>query len=647
MRRPHYRQILPVILLLGALIGALFASQALAVDEGQIKGVVRDAGTRARLANVTVRVLFGPAAALTQTDARGRYTLENLPPGRYDLIFQRVDYADRVVNGVRVVPSQFTRTNALLTRLDPTTGTILVEVTQSKKQPVPGATVDLFSSLGFQARGTTDAAGVARFPARQPDVYSVEVSRDGFRDKRKSGVTLRAGQEVRVALKLKTDPNELGAIAGTVRSEAGGVIRDVVVELVTGFSSPAVTMTNNLGRYRLRRLAPDRAYTVLVQAAGFQPEAIPNVQVRSQATTTINVTLRPIDNSRGAIFGVITDPSGRPIVGARVLIITGPSLGGETVSGVEGQYALTNLLPGSNYSLSATATGFISGSRAAIVVVGGQATRINLTLSRVNGPVGALSGVVQNLETGQPLQRALVQIIIGVTGGQALTDSTGFFLLPNLQPADGYGLRVEFPGFAPEEVLGVQVRPGQTTGVDVQLMPVLVGDGAIVGTARRRNGRVLPNVRVEVIEGPSAPLEDFTDARGEYGFTNVAAGEGYTLAASLPGFETVTVRDVTVRNGETVGVDFVMRRLRAAGTIAGRVTDLGLVPVVGARVRVIAGPSFPPDAITGLGGTFRMENLPEGRYDLLITSDAFQPARFGNVVVTRKQTVNVNIVLLR
>ncbi|MCH8333568.1 carboxypeptidase regulatory-like domain-containing protein, partial [Candidatus Sumerlaeota bacterium] len=82
-------------------------------------------------------------------------------------------------------------------------------------------------------------------------------------------------------------------------------------------------------------------------------------------------------------------------------------------------------------------------------------------------------------------------------------------------------------------------------------------------------------------------------------------------------------------------------------TIAGRVTDLGLVPVVGARVRVIAGPSFPPDAITGLGGTFRMENLPEGRYDLLITSDAFQPARFGNVVVTRNQTVNVNIVLLR
>lgn len=93
------------------------------------------------------------------------------------------------------------------------TGSILVRVTDDQGAAVPGVAVTLTSPVlvaGTQT-GTTDGAGVNRFPSLQPGVYSVRVELQGFRTVVREGVTVQVGATVPLDLQL-----QLATVAETV-----------------------------------------------------------------------------------------------------------------------------------------------------------------------------------------------------------------------------------------------------------------------------------------------------------------------------------------------------------------------------------------------------------------------------------------------
>ena len=73
---------------------------AVAVDYGQIKGVVTDRTTGAPIVGASVQLVGTDRGAIT--DDSGRYVIRSVEPGVYDLQFTSVGYAKRVVKGIRV-----------------------------------------------------------------------------------------------------------------------------------------------------------------------------------------------------------------------------------------------------------------------------------------------------------------------------------------------------------------------------------------------------------------------------------------------------------------------------------------------------------------------------------------------------------------
>ena len=99
-----------------------------------------------------------------------------------------------------------------------TTGNISGSVQDSQGGVIPGATVVLVSETrGVRsAPATTNEAGVYTFPNVTADLYTVEVSMDGFRTVRREGVRVSGGDRVGVP----TLTLDAGAVAETVNVSA-------------------------------------------------------------------------------------------------------------------------------------------------------------------------------------------------------------------------------------------------------------------------------------------------------------------------------------------------------------------------------------------------------------------------------------------
>lgn len=79
--------------------------------------------------------------------------------------------------------------------------------------------------------------------------------------------------------------------------------------------------------------------------------------------------------------------------------------------------------------------------------------------------------------------------------------------------------------------------------------------GVVQGTIRDASGGVIPGVAVVLTdENTSATREAVTNAQGFYAFSNLLPGR-YRLTATLEGFQTATVRDITVEVNKTQAVD--------------------------------------------------------------------------------------------
>ena len=121
-----------------------------------------------------------------------------------------------------------------------TTGTVSGNVKDAQGGVIPGAIVVLIS----EARGTkstpalTNETGNFVFPNVTPDTYAVEVTLEGFKTARRTGVAVSGGDRVGVqALTL-----EAGALAETVNV----IAESPLVQTQSGERSIAITSTRAL-----------------------------------------------------------------------------------------------------------------------------------------------------------------------------------------------------------------------------------------------------------------------------------------------------------------------------------------------------------------------------------------------------------------
>ena len=163
--------------------------------------------------------------------------------------------------------------------------------------------------------------------------------------------------------------------------------------------------------------------------------------------------------------------------------------------------------------------------------------------------------------------------------------------------------------------------------------------GSITGSVQSGAGVILAGASVRA--EPGGHLTS-TGADGRYSFAALPVGV-YTVSASLAGFTSHEEEGVSVDEGATTSIDFVLAEDLTTGTISGLVTSASGLPLSGAEIETTTGWHV---AITDEDGRFRLEGVESGSYSVRVTKTGFEPHETSDVVVLPGEVTPLNLILL-
>lgn len=381
-------------------------------------------------------------------------------------------------------------------------------------------------------------------------------------------------------------------------------------------------MSGDGGRFDLGAL-PAGDYQVLAFKNGFEVvfKGVP-VYPDGRSDLTVEVRLEPVNAGDHAVLGVVTDPAGAPIAGARVGLASvglgAMSVGGqEDVTGPDGAFRLEGVGGDGALILTIGHEDF----RSRVVDEVPRDERMTVVLERA----APLRGVVL-LPDGAPSPAFRLRVVrltgddvglvarLGLVGrDQWFQGPDGAFELDDVPPGRAL-LEAEAQGFAPGR-LEVEVRAGSPTPAVTLRLP---SEGARIRGRVTAAGAPVAGARVNAVEvGQSGGVaggllaldqrqraprgQVTTDARGEFVLERLVSGEldvEVTHADHAP-----ARRRVTTRAGAT---EELVLALGVGGTIVGRVSPGVMITV--------AGPGFSAMASADEDGAYRVARVPPGEH---------------------------------
>jgi hypothetical protein len=283
---------------------------------------------------------------------------------------------------------------------------------------------------------------------------------------------------------------------------------------------------------------------------------------------------------------------------------------------------------------------------AAVIAAAGLTGRVGAATQQSDRPALNVAGHVVTPDQN-PIRRARVRIA-GKVAIETDTDTDGNFGAKGL-PAGSYSVEVLKTGF-------VQLAPAT---IDLPVLPstittITMQRGAVItGRVLYESGVPAPDTAVSLTESPSVPFRLITtDDRGVFRFHSLRPG-AYILCA--PGVYYPSAPDesraepIRVGVGETVDVQLVMPAASVAfsapqiaplppdkmatGTsvVIGRLTDAETrAPIAGATVRaMLKGQTQIRSVHTADDGTYALDKLPAGSYQIMATAWGYSAAVYG------------------
>ena len=351
-----------------------------------ITGTVDKGDTTTKvIADVTARLITGPDPAKpvgkTSTDAKGKYTLKNLPaPGTYQLSF-----ADRKnhyqVTTVRVVVGGGAQRIQPTVPLSAGNASISGMVTDAAGKPLGQISVATTVKGTARTIATPTTGNVGAFHLDDlptPATYVLTFSGTGYATHAES-IDLQPGTSVaNVNVQLASGS---GTITGLLTDGTGAGLGGATVT-VGGGANPVTTTTltqGTVGQYTLTGLPDPGTYTVTFTLAGHADQTVP-LTLPSTSTTLPTVTMQ---KSGGSISGVVRDAAG-PAAGVAVVATDGLKTWPVTSTNASGgfaagSYVIAGLPPGA-YTVTATTEAGASTTALVEVTAGGSMTQ-NLTVA--------------------------------------------------------------------------------------------------------------------------------------------------------------------------------------------------------------------------------------------------------------------------
>ena len=510
----------PKTLLRGRSTGTLPANGTLNLDvklqpSGTLTGTVFQTDGKTPVgAGVTVQV-SGGFNATTTTNGVGKFLFDFVPLGSFTL-----DAFDNNGNHGR------TSTNIELTNQTQTTnivylgrGNVVATVVDGASNPVPNATVSLYSSspFGGSQKGTTDSSGKFSFPG---------VFVGDFQLTAQSPITRLAGtanghidsdqqtQSVTVTLQAS------GSIKGTVVRHDGTT---VVVGALVALSNGLNTVTDASGNYEFD-FVPTGLYYVNVTDSNNGDRGVTSVNITQQdQIANGNVTM----NGLGTVVVTVKDGGGTAVAGAQVTLSGTTQFGGQQngTTANDGTITFQNVLAGGYYVYAFNPTTGLAGNVTDSVAVGQtQNTTVQLQGS------GTIQGVVYAPDGTTPVQFIQVRLL-GQVSRNTTSDASGAFSFTGIPTSNYTLMAVDTFGNLRAQANGVQLKKnGDVTKQNL----TLIGVGTVTGTVRNPDGTIAPSIGVTLSSFAPGFGHDFsgqTDINGVYKITQVPVGS-FTASAS-------------------------------------------------------------------------------------------------------------------
>ena len=368
----------------------------------------------------------------------------------------------------------------------------------------------------YQPTWVTGADGRFRLTGVPAGAFTLRAAATGYATGHGRPVLFGLGQIV-TGLTLVLERGVV--VVGRVTDQRGAPVVGAIVRLAPAAvpdGPDAVEVTTDAdGRYRAGPLAGALAVTVRAWGHGDFAGALdlrkPPAGAAPGADRVYDIALVVAD---AELEGVVEDPSGLPVIGARVVIDGGSADGRAAVSGAGGRFRLTMLAAGT----LGVRVEHADYPPQRFTVTTGDNARLALSFG------GGLELVVFDHHTGANLA-GLPVLATGPAKArrELVTDDGGRVRLLPIAPGE-WQLAVRTPGYVARSVrvtVDAGTHVGQVTAPDLRLE---LERGAIVaGLVRDRGGDRVAGARVVVRRGDDE-VTATTDALGEFRLRDVPTG---------------------------------------------------------------------------------------------------------------------------
>lgn len=576
---------------------------------GRLEGRVLDKQTQRPVRQFTVgtETRTGPRRGNTTrafTDDDGKFVLEDVPPGTYDVYVIASGYARGTTNAVEVTAGEGSTVELSLER-----GATVVGRVTANGQPVSGAAVS--SSGESRARGAqvkhSDANGEFVLDTLAGGTVELTVRKQGFVPRTLS-VNAPAGKETRADVELSRGRELQGRVVDSMGQPVAGAMisHRPAHERRPAPYSPVTSDAE--GAFRLEGL-DDEPLLVTARKDGF---AEGSSEVNPAAATAVTITLGRGSSISGRVIGL--SPAELPFVEVHASVMRGPPTGARAQVAADGTFTINGVSDGEvTLNAQETRPPRRQVRSAPINVAGGSAPFVELDFS---AGIVVRGRVTRN---GQPTGGYIN--FVSTDRRDPSRNSGGTELAP-----DGmYEVRVPAAG---EYRVYASPRGNNIGTVDtgtINIVSAMTHDVDVRGTPLRgrvvdaATGQPLPDVTIE-LRSPNRGMSGNTDSSGRFVFEFVVDGT-HTVRAFKNGYQTES-RDVVVQGGAAPEVELAIGR---GEPVEVRVTEAGTGRPVDAFIIFGAAPTpgTPGTPQRARDGTYRYWLRP-GTYSLKVTAPGYQ-----------------------
>jgi hypothetical protein len=346
--------------------------------------------------NAGILLFLGGTSHLAYTDDQGRYTLADVPPGKYKVWAQHSDYRSALIADLALDATTSSPANPILLpekKLEPKeTPAQLAErdfcsvMGQVLLKGEPASDGIVVRAVGTDFRTVTDPRGNYSLLRLDPGMYTLVFEKAGYREDRRA-IQLKKGDLIfpdPIVLEPLAEKTAGRVISGTVTllDPKGKPMNDYTGILVYLEGTTNVALPGSTGNFRFEGLVPAR-YAVAAVGPSFLGTSRAEADVTQAMEANVVLTLKSFEQGTsepGTLVGrVLKDDPKDPLMGTVVGLV---ELGATAMTDAKGAYVFSDVTPGT-YTLVAQVEGYNPGSLEEVVVPEGDtATATDLILQK-------------------------------------------------------------------------------------------------------------------------------------------------------------------------------------------------------------------------------------------------------------------------